>query len=162
MRHLGITGRGRPQQFNQPRYIEKMRHSYSEVPAQVYRPRHPAFSGKSMYEGDKLPEIKPPICLINNNFENLKINDIFYLSRRISSENDKINNLPIINKDKYERKTHLKKSKENKYRQFYMAAGRASTMSHFCSAASVFSALDRNNIGDGYRIGQSGRWYVQE
>ncbi|MCX5848139.1 MAG: tRNA pseudouridine(38-40) synthase TruA [Deltaproteobacteria bacterium] len=43
--------------------IEKMLQSYSETPARFTAPPSGLFLEKVLYEGDKLPEIKPPICL---------------------------------------------------------------------------------------------------
>jgi tRNA pseudouridine38-40 synthase len=40
-----------------------MLNSYSEVPARFTAPPSGLFLEKVLYEGDKLPEIKPPICL---------------------------------------------------------------------------------------------------
>jgi tRNA pseudouridine38-40 synthase len=45
------------------RDIEKMLNSYSETPARFTAPPSGLFLEKVLYEGDKLPEIKPPICL---------------------------------------------------------------------------------------------------
>jgi tRNA pseudouridine38-40 synthase len=45
------------------RDIEKMINSYSETPARFTAPPSGLFLEKVLYEGDKLPEIKPPICL---------------------------------------------------------------------------------------------------
>ena len=44
--------------------IEKMLDSYSNIPAQFTAPPSGLFLEKVLYEGDKLPEIKPPICLL--------------------------------------------------------------------------------------------------
>jgi tRNA pseudouridine38-40 synthase len=43
--------------------VEKMLNSYSEIPAQFTAPPSGLFLEKVMYEGDKLPPIKPPIYL---------------------------------------------------------------------------------------------------
>ena len=43
--------------------VEKMLHSYSEIPARFTAPPSGLFLEKVLYEGDKLPEIKPPISL---------------------------------------------------------------------------------------------------
>jgi tRNA pseudouridine38-40 synthase len=43
--------------------IEKMLTSYSEIPAHFTAPPSGLFLEKVLYEGDKLPPIKPPICL---------------------------------------------------------------------------------------------------
>ena len=43
--------------------IEKMLTSYSEAPTRFTAPPSGLFLEKVLYEGDKLPEIKPPICL---------------------------------------------------------------------------------------------------
>jgi tRNA pseudouridine38-40 synthase len=43
--------------------IEKMLNSYSEIPARFTAPPSGLFLEKVLYEGDKLPPIKPPICL---------------------------------------------------------------------------------------------------
>ena len=45
------------------RDIEKMLNSYSETPARFTAPPSGLFLEKVLYEGDKLPEIKPPMCL---------------------------------------------------------------------------------------------------
>ena len=44
------------------RDIEQMLKSYSEIPARFTAPPSGLFLEKVLYEGDKLPEIKPPIC----------------------------------------------------------------------------------------------------
>jgi tRNA pseudouridine38-40 synthase len=43
--------------------IEKMLNSYSEIPARFTAPPSGLFLEKVLYEGDKLPPIKPPVCL---------------------------------------------------------------------------------------------------
>jgi tRNA pseudouridine38-40 synthase len=43
--------------------VENMLNSYSEIPAQLTAPPSGIFLEKVLYEGDKLPPIKPPICL---------------------------------------------------------------------------------------------------
>ena len=43
--------------------VEKMLISYSEIPARFTAPPSGLFLEKVLYEGDKLPQIKPPICL---------------------------------------------------------------------------------------------------
>lgn len=43
--------------------IEQMLNSYSEIPAQFTAPPSGLFLERVLYEGDKLPEIKPPINL---------------------------------------------------------------------------------------------------
>jgi tRNA pseudouridine38-40 synthase len=43
--------------------LEKMLMSYSELPARFTAPPSGLFLEKVLYEGDKLPPIKPPICL---------------------------------------------------------------------------------------------------
>ncbi|MFA5322776.1 MAG: tRNA pseudouridine(38-40) synthase TruA [Smithella sp.] len=43
--------------------IEKMLNAYSETPARFTAPPSGLFLEKVLYEGDKLPLIKPPICL---------------------------------------------------------------------------------------------------
>lgn len=45
------------------REIEQMLNTYSEVPARFTAPPSGLFLEKVLYEGDKLPPIKPPICL---------------------------------------------------------------------------------------------------
>jgi tRNA pseudouridine38-40 synthase len=45
------------------RDIEKMLNTYSEIPARLTAPPSGLFLEKVLYEGDKLPPIKPPICL---------------------------------------------------------------------------------------------------
>jgi tRNA pseudouridine38-40 synthase len=45
------------------RDVEQMLLSYSEIPKKFTAPPHGLFLEKVLYEGDKLPEIKPPICL---------------------------------------------------------------------------------------------------
>lgn len=44
--------------------IEKMLNAYSEIPARCTAPPSGLFLEKVLYEGDKLPPIKPPICLL--------------------------------------------------------------------------------------------------
>jgi tRNA pseudouridine38-40 synthase len=61
-RIVGVTaevGRGN---FTK-RDVEKMLNSYSEIPARFTAPPSGLFLEKVLYEGDKLPPIKPPICL---------------------------------------------------------------------------------------------------
>jgi tRNA pseudouridine38-40 synthase len=43
--------------------LEKMLSSYSELPARFTAPPSGLFLEKVLYEGDKLPPIKPPVCL---------------------------------------------------------------------------------------------------
>jgi len=43
--------------------IEKMLRAYSDAPARFTAPPSGLYLEKVLYEGDKLPEIKPPICL---------------------------------------------------------------------------------------------------
>jgi len=43
--------------------VENMLNSYSEIPAQLTAPPSGLLQEKVLYEGDKLPPIKPPICL---------------------------------------------------------------------------------------------------
>lgn len=62
-RMVGVTvevGRGN---FTK-RDIEKMMMSYSELPARFTAPPSGLFLEKVLYEGDKLPPITPPVCLI--------------------------------------------------------------------------------------------------
>jgi tRNA pseudouridine38-40 synthase len=47
----------------QVREIEQMLHSYSNIPAQYTAPPSGLFLERVLYEGDKLPELKPPIWL---------------------------------------------------------------------------------------------------
>jgi tRNA pseudouridine38-40 synthase len=61
-RIVGVTveaGRGR---FN-IRDIEQMLNSFSNLPAQFTAPPSGLFLECILYDGDKLPEMKPPICL---------------------------------------------------------------------------------------------------
>jgi tRNA pseudouridine38-40 synthase len=61
-RIIGVTvevGRGNFTKHD----VEKMLPSYSEAPARFTAPPSGLFLEKVLYEGDKLPEIKPPICL---------------------------------------------------------------------------------------------------
>jgi len=61
-RIVGVTAEvGRGNFTN--RDIEKMLNAYSETPARFTAPPSGLFLEKVLYEGDKLPEIKPPICL---------------------------------------------------------------------------------------------------
>jgi tRNA pseudouridine38-40 synthase len=43
--------------------ITKMLSSYSEHPARFTAPPSGLYLEKVLYDGDKLPEIKPPVCL---------------------------------------------------------------------------------------------------
>jgi tRNA pseudouridine38-40 synthase len=62
-RIIGITAEvGRGNLF--PKDIDKMLHSYSEIPAHFTAPPSGLFLEKVLYEGDKLPDIKPPIDLL--------------------------------------------------------------------------------------------------
>ena len=45
--------------------IEKMMTSFSELPAQYTAPPSGLFLEKVLYEGDKLPPVTPPICLLS-------------------------------------------------------------------------------------------------
>lgn len=61
-RIVGVTveaGRGN---FTK-RDIEKMLTSYSDLPARFTAPPSGLFLEKVLYEGDKLPPVKPPVCL---------------------------------------------------------------------------------------------------
>jgi tRNA pseudouridine38-40 synthase len=60
-RIVGITVEAGRNNFT-GRDIEKMLNFYSEVPARFTAPPSGLFLEKVLYEGDKLPEIKPPIC----------------------------------------------------------------------------------------------------
>jgi tRNA pseudouridine38-40 synthase len=61
-RIVGVTAEvGRGNFTN--RDIEKMLNSYSETPARFTAPPSGLFLEKVLYEGDKLPPIKPPICM---------------------------------------------------------------------------------------------------
>jgi tRNA pseudouridine38-40 synthase len=61
-RIVGVTaevGRGNLTRHD----IEKMLTSYSELPARFTAPPSGLFLEQVLYEGDKLPPVKPPICL---------------------------------------------------------------------------------------------------
>jgi tRNA pseudouridine38-40 synthase len=61
-RIVGVTaevGRGNLTRHD----VEKMLNSYSEMPARFTAPPSGLFLEQVLYEGDKLAEIKPPICL---------------------------------------------------------------------------------------------------
>jgi tRNA pseudouridine38-40 synthase len=45
--------------------LEQMLHAFSDVPARFTAPPSGLFLEKVLYEGDKLPEIQPPICLLS-------------------------------------------------------------------------------------------------
>jgi tRNA pseudouridine38-40 synthase len=61
-RIVGVTVEAGRNNFTN-RDIEQMLKSYSETPARFTAPPSGLFLEKVLYEGDKLPEIKPPICL---------------------------------------------------------------------------------------------------
>jgi tRNA pseudouridine38-40 synthase len=61
-RIVGVTVEAGRNNFTN-RDIEQMLNSYSETPARFTAPPSGLFLEKVLYEGDKLPEIKPPICL---------------------------------------------------------------------------------------------------
>ena len=61
-RIVGVTVEAGRNNFTN-RDIEKMLNSYSETPARFTAPPSGLFLEKVLYESDKLPEIKPPICL---------------------------------------------------------------------------------------------------
>ncbi|HBI48054.1 MAG TPA: tRNA pseudouridine(38-40) synthase TruA [Smithella sp.] len=61
-RIVGVTVEAGRDNFTN-RDIEKMLNSYSETPAKFTAPPSGLFLEKVLYEGDKLPPIKPPICL---------------------------------------------------------------------------------------------------
>ena len=44
--------------------VEKMMTSFSELPAHFTAPPSGLFLEKVLYEGDKLPPVTPPICLL--------------------------------------------------------------------------------------------------
>jgi tRNA pseudouridine38-40 synthase len=61
-RIVGVTVEAGRSNLNKSN-IEKMLISYSEIPARFTAPPSGLFLEKVLYEGDKLPQIKPPICL---------------------------------------------------------------------------------------------------
>ena len=61
-RIVGVTVEAGRDNFTQ-RDIEKMLNSYSGAPARFTAPPSGLFLEKVLYEGDKLPPIKPPILL---------------------------------------------------------------------------------------------------